>query len=94
MIIKINDFHPISHYDRSLIVSEYFRLYEISELGNTGWLNSLDYTYNIKETGKNPIVITIGSRSYHVKCRKTKTTIPTKSGSDQGSLVFDIWLSV
>ena len=82
MIIKINDFCHLSHKQRTEIVTEYFKQYEESKLTNNGWLNSLKTEYNIKETGKYPVVIELGSWRYHVKCRKTRTTI-----------VFDVWLS-
>jgi hypothetical protein len=83
MIIKINDFSAINHEVRSKIVDEYFKQYESTDLTHNGWLNSLKYEYDIKTTGKYPIKISLGSYNYHVKCRKTKTT-----------LVFDIWLAV
>jgi hypothetical protein len=38
---------------------------------------------SLKETGKNPVVVTIPSgRRYHVLCKKTRTTY-----------VFTIWLA-
>jgi hypothetical protein len=82
MIIKINDFCPIDHKLRLEIVEEYMKQFEKTTLTNNGWLNTLQDEYDIKETGKYPTKIEVGYSRYHVKCRKTKTT-----------LVFDIWLA-
>ncbi|MCK9446088.1 hypothetical protein M0Q50_04260 [bacterium] len=83
MIIKINDFCVLTHKIRSLIVSEYFKKYEETKQTNNGLFGSLKSEYTIKETGKYPTIIELGYSRYHVKCRKTRTTI-----------VFDIWLAV
>ena len=82
MNIKINDFHPITHKHRLEVVGKYLKEFEKTELTNNGIFNSLKYEYSIKETGKYPIILEVGSYRYHVKCRKTKTC-----------LVFDIWLA-
>jgi len=82
MIIKINDFSPINHKTRLQIIEEYMEQFEEIKLTNNGWCNSFQYEYNIKETSKYPVKIQVGYRNYHVKCKKTKT-----------SLVFNIWLA-
>jgi len=83
MIIKINNIGCLSHKVRTKIVEEYLHQYEESKQTNNGWLNSLITEYTIKETGKYPVIIELGSYRYHVKCRITRTTI-----------VFDVWLAV
>jgi hypothetical protein len=81
MIIKINDFSPIPYKLRLRIVQRYCELYETSKVSNDPWI--LHGTFDIKETGKYPVKVDVGSSNYHVKCRKTKTTY-----------VFDIWFAV
>lgn len=83
MIIKINDFSVLSHSVRCKIVSKYLDKFEESKQTNSGLFGTFKDEYKIKETGKYPTIIELGYRRYHVRCRKTKT-----------SLVFDVWLAV
>jgi hypothetical protein len=84
MIIKINDFSPISHKLRLEIVEEYLNQHETSSMKKDDCcLNSLLSEYKITETGKYPDIIEVGYSRYHIKCKKTKTC-----------WVFDIWLAV
>jgi len=65
------------------IVSKYFNENEIKTLTKNGLFNSLIEEYDVKVTGKYPVIIKNGYQNYHVKCRKTVTQI-----------IFDIWFAV
>jgi len=82
MNIKINDFSPLPHSRVCKIVAEYIKQNETGTMTKYGWLGERE-VFTIKETGKYPIKIELGSSRYHVKCRKTKK-----------SYVFDVWLAV
>ena len=62
MIIKINNFTPISHRERMRIIMKYIAIYEYED-------------NDIHETRKSPVAITT-NRNYHVHCKKkTKTYV-------------------
>lgn len=82
MKIVVNDFNVISYHERSLVLSTYCKENEYSAHFEGGGFN-MTIIRSLKETGKNPVVVTIPSgRRYHVLCKKTRTTY-----------VFTIWLA-
>ena len=81
MNIKINDFGVVDYRYRLAIVDEYINQFGYRKQERDIW-GLLTDKYYIKETGKNPVIITY-DRNYHVLCKKTKT-----------SYVFTIWLAI
>ena len=82
--IIINEFGVIPHKMRTQIVEMYLyhneqAIYKVPSEPSI-WIDCIEY--KIKETGKYPIKLEYNYKNYHVKCRKTKT-----------SIIFDIWLA-